>query len=761
VPASGCTISVVLRAAASSITLCLLCLAARTVAAEESDASDGSPEPDASDASDDDADPLRTVIVGARPDGQGEDGGRTGSVVSRPQIQERQPRSAPDALRYEPGASVQQTAHGQASVYLRGLTGQQTVMLFDGIRLNNATFRQGPNQYFFTVDSHTVSSIEVIRGSASVLYGSDALGGVILAMPVEPVLREGVGGFRVVPRTSFSLTTADSLRGGRFEAAAQAGRRVAFVGGVGYRAAGLLEAGGIVRNPADGEVPQVPRFADDGRTQLGTGFDEATFDGRLLIDLGGWGRVTAAAYGYRELDAPRTDQCPAAFAPWDECLTYEEQFRDLAYVAWDGGPRLGRALETLRVSLSYQRQHERRRLDRPSSFTQLRGVDDAHTIGLVAAARTARWRPRRWVGLALRFGTDLYVDWLASEASTTFTDVDVTVPQSRGLYIDGSSYVWWGLFVEGEALFPMGLTLRAGGRLAATAASAPADEASSTAGVDQAWVEPVGRGGVEWAPLDWLAVLLNVDQGFRAPNLDDLTSRQQTGPGFQFENAALEPERSLTVEAGLRVDSRWFGAEASFFWTRITGAMLRAPRTSDQCPPSTPGCVNSWNRFQLVNADEPSEVLGTELEALARFPGGFSLRATLAYAYGEGPNPGDPPTDPGIAWDPRVPLSRIPPLNGTVELLWRWRAVGLYAGAALRWAATQDRLAISDQSDARIPLGGTPGYVVLDLRAGYRLERNLLLSLVFENVTDAAYRVHGSSINGPGRGLLLTLELGL
>ena len=83
---------------------------------------------------------------------------------------ERLPRSAPDALRNEPGVYVQQSGHGQGSPYIRGRTGQQTLVLFDGIRVNTSMWRQGPNQYFFTVDSRTVHSIEVIRGGASTLY---------------------------------------------------------------------------------------------------------------------------------------------------------------------------------------------------------------------------------------------------------------------------------------------------------------------------------------------------------------------------------------------------------------------------------------------------------------------------------------------------------------------------------------------------------------------------------------------------------------
>ena len=82
-------------------------------------------------------------------------------------VRDALPRSAPDALRGVPGVSVQQTSHGQASPYVRGLTGQRVVHLFDGIRLNTGIYRQGPNQYFFTVVSATLERLEVVRGSAS------------------------------------------------------------------------------------------------------------------------------------------------------------------------------------------------------------------------------------------------------------------------------------------------------------------------------------------------------------------------------------------------------------------------------------------------------------------------------------------------------------------------------------------------------------------------------------------------------------------
>jgi iron complex outermembrane receptor protein/hemoglobin/transferrin/lactoferrin receptor protein len=77
----------------------------------------------------------------------------------------------------------------------------------------------------------------------------------------------------------------------------------------------------------------------------------------------------------------------------------------------------------------------------------------------------------------------------------------------------------------------------------------------------------------------------------------------------------------------------------------------------------------------------------------------------------------------------------------------------------VRWATLQDRLAIADYSDGRIPKYGTPGFAILDLRLGYSFREHISLSAVIENLLDAPYRYHGSSINGPARGLSLVLKV--
>lgn len=103
------------------------------------------------------------------------------SVIDHQSIQNDQLRSASEALMLTPGVFVQKTNHGGGSPFVRGLTGNQTLLLVDGIRLSNATTRYGPNQYFNTIDLFSVEKIEVLHGNGSVQYGSDAMGGTVQA----------------------------------------------------------------------------------------------------------------------------------------------------------------------------------------------------------------------------------------------------------------------------------------------------------------------------------------------------------------------------------------------------------------------------------------------------------------------------------------------------------------------------------------------------------------------------------------------------
>ena len=104
---------------------------------------------------------------------------RSVTIMPRGTMKEQTPRTLPEALHDTPGTFVQQTNMGGGSPIIRGMIGPQLLIMVDGIRFNNSTYRTGPGQYLNLIDPLSIDRIEVLRGPGSVLYGSDAMGGVI------------------------------------------------------------------------------------------------------------------------------------------------------------------------------------------------------------------------------------------------------------------------------------------------------------------------------------------------------------------------------------------------------------------------------------------------------------------------------------------------------------------------------------------------------------------------------------------------------
>ena len=174
---------------------------------------------------------------------------------------ERIVRTVPEALKHEPGVMVQKTGHGQGSPYIRGFTGYRDLLLIDGVRLNNSVFRDGPNQYWNTVDALNLRRIELIRGPASMLYGSDAVGGVVNAVTRGAQdLRPGSNWDR---RLYYRFASAENSHMSRAESIGRLSDTLTLSAGFSFKDFGDLEGGRSVG------------------TQEKTGYDERDWDAKL------------------------------------------------------------------------------------------------------------------------------------------------------------------------------------------------------------------------------------------------------------------------------------------------------------------------------------------------------------------------------------------------------------------------------------------------------------------------------------------------
>ena len=105
--------------------------------------------------------------------------------VGKEQVRAESPDVLAEILRGLPGVFFQQTTPGQGIPIIRGLKGSQILHLVDGMRINNAFFRDAPNQYLGLVDAFAIDRIEVVRGASGSAYGADAMGGVVNILTPE------------------------------------------------------------------------------------------------------------------------------------------------------------------------------------------------------------------------------------------------------------------------------------------------------------------------------------------------------------------------------------------------------------------------------------------------------------------------------------------------------------------------------------------------------------------------------------------------
>jgi outer membrane receptor protein involved in Fe transport len=629
----------------------------------------------------------------------------TTTVVDAAEFARRLPRSTPEALMDAPGVLVQKTNHGSGSPYVRGLVGNQVLVLVDGVRLNNSTYRFGPNQYLATIDPGQVERVEILRGAGSVLYGSDALGGVINVITKKPPL--SLNRTRLGLAATAKAMTSGMEQGGRVEVEA-AGPRLAARAGFSGRNFGDIHAGGSLGV----EAP--------------SGYGELAGDASLLFRASDRSLISFSYQHLRQNDVPRFDQvAQRGFARY----SFDPQVRQLGAVNLRHFPG-GGAIRSVESTLSFHRSFERREIQRAGSTTQTIEEDTIGTLGFSTQANFVPWR-----GWTFRSGADLYGDRIASTRRDEPLAGGVSSSR-RGLYPDGARARSFAGFVSGTTNRGRA-TVDVGARYTHFIVSASDAVFGEIELSNGAWV---GNAGATYRLTSHAQVFGSVSQAFRSPNVDDVSTLGNFDSGVEVPSPNLVPERSVSVEAGLRLQAGPVAMTASGFRTNLRDLIDRVRSTFQGSD-----FYEGQPVFQKANVQR-AYVYGAEIEADWRATGRLTIFGHASYAFGHQPTLDQP-------------MRRIPPLNGLLAARWTTGADGLWIEGRVRAASAQTRLSAGDLSDHRINPAGTPGWIVASIGAGRPLGSKVEIVGAIENLFNEAYRIHGSGIDGVGRSAWVGLRV--
>ena len=711
------------------------------------------------------------------------------SVIDRSQIERINAPTTPRILRETVGVWAQQTTSGQGSPLLRGLTGYQAFLSIDGVRLNNSTFRSGPNQYLATMSPDSLDRIEVLRGPGSMLYGSGAMGGVISMFTKDLILDSASDKWSLQSRAFGRFASGTSERLGRLEVMGGK-KQIGFSVGASARWLGDVNPGSgydlhyknrkfeFVTDEPEGvqvydkppkEVPE--RWLIDSEGPLDWNAYDA--DAKFAYQLSDTSTVNVAYQLWRQPQTPRYDKI--APREYDEFF-FEPQNRDLFYATYSSEPAYT-AIDQLRFTASIHRQKEGRNELKRGATERRQRFDTVSTLGLSAQATSSSLPSQRVVA-----GGEFYFDTISSQ--TIKTDINTgaeAVDETKGRFIDGSRFWDANLYLQDEVALHERLELTLGGRYTLYNTRADLSVRSDQFGnFNESGSALTGSAGIVASINDQLNVVGNFATSFRAPSLNDTTAVEVTNEGIDSPSPDLKSETGWTVEGGLKARYPQFAGSLTLFHGRIKDLVTRVLAEDAYAGETLPDLIQELQRnnpgtevFVFDNVDEV-QIQGIELtgtvpiqDSWSIYGNAMSTRGKVLVINGGAPDPQKP-------WEERI--RREPPLNGMLGLRWHPPAERFWGGFFVRGATEQRRLNRSDIRDPRIPgttretsevefdtagnaIGeGSPGWFTLNLRGGMQVTEYSHLTLALENLLNKRYREHGSGINAPGFNVIVSLN---
>jgi outer membrane receptor protein involved in Fe transport len=657
------------------------------------------------------------------------------SVVQRRDLVQQIPNTITDLFRTLPGLDVTGVGVNQGRPQIRGQRGQRILLLEDGLRLNNFRRQQDFGELPALVDVTGVDRVEVVRGPASVLYGSDAIGGVVNIITRTPQ-QDGFHG------------TVSGRYGGVEEQKTGSARIYGRFGAM------TLRAGGTVREAAPYRAPAGTFGAitlDSDTEVLNTGVEDTSFDVRLGYEPAGGHSVWGKFESYSADNAGFGSVDPGVYAPElpEIDITYPAQSWTKLTAGYLGQD-LGTAVADQVQLLAYGQDNERdlhlgfnlSPFPGASIVTLNQNFTDIRTYGLRAEARKLATP-----SVLLTYGVDL----LKERAEGT--DNNTTIMEGFGPFpiedvsdrpqLPQSEFLTFGAFVQGEVQLTDRFSVVAGGRYQNSSA-----QTFATPGLEDQQPVDISDGTVVGA-LNTLFELGNgftlvgsLGRAFRSPNLIErfFDGATPEGSGYQIRNTDLKAETSHNVDVGLRYVRDRFSFEAFTFRNKIKDG-IRIQRLDTE--------VNGLTAYQNTNVEELL-FRGVELSTEVGVAGGFSVGGNFTWMDSKDALNEENPV--GESFNSKV--------TGTLR----------YTDPSNRFWATYEVRRNGDRKDVDLgdnPVGDVlPGFTVMHLRTGVTVLRTESmahrLNIALTNLTNELYAEFSNASffrPEPKRNLTLTWEV--
>ncbi len=678
-------------------------------------------------------------------------------VLNASDISSLQSQTTADLISNSGNVFVQKSQLGGGSVTIRGFEANRTLLVIDGVRMNNLIYRAGHLQNIVTTDNNSLDRVEILFGPSSTIYGSDALGGVIHLYTKKPILAaDDKNNIKVNLFSRYGAVNNEKTNHFDFNFGT---KRIASFTSFTYSDFGNLR-GGTKKNPfynsSYGERPfYVERINGrdslvknaDRYVQAQSGYSQYDLVQKFLFQQNEYLSHGINIQYSNSSDVPRYDRLtdPAGtglrFAQW----YYGPQKRLLT--AYDLNIKKPRGkFEGIHFGVNYQDIVESRHTRRFNSNELSHRNEHVNVVGTNLDFQKIINRHN------IRFGLDGQFNTLKSTANVQNIITGISAPLDTR-YPDGNntmmntalyfSHTWqinskW-ILVDG---IRAGVVSLHSTFVDTSFFHLPFTEASQS--------NPVFSGNIGLInnPSDDWKISLLLSTGYRVPNVDDLSKVFESAPGVLIiPNPNLKPERTINTELGItklfNQKTRW---ENAVYYTQFIDAIVTDKFTFN----GQDLLFYDGSKSQIFANQNKQEayLYGFSSNIKSECIENFILAFGMNYTYGR------------IKTDSvDYPLDHIPPFMMRLSVTYSNKKFSSdffmnYNG----WKKLKDYYLNGEDNEQYATADGIPAWLTANMRVSYKVHKLFTLQAGVDNILDTQYRTFASGINAPGRNIFAALK---
>ena len=673
-------------------------------------------------------------------------------VIPESIILQNSPQTSADLLEQTGEVFVQKSQLGGGSPMIRGFSANRILLSLDGSRLNNVIYRSGNIHNIISIDPNILAGVEVLFGPASVMYGSDAIGGAINFQVKDPTfsinktkingsqnvqynsssnskhynINFGISKKNIASLTSFSYSSFQNLRSGakRNEKYPNFGLRDEYV----------------IRDEINDRDEIV--INENVNVQKFSGYSQINLINKINLKLNEQINVLYGLYLSKSSNIPR----------YDRLLIYDDLFTP-RYSEWYYGPDLFlmnklqinsfkkiKIFDAYKINLSHQLVRESRHTRRFND-NHLKNRNEEVKIFSINADFDKKNN-----GSELYYGIESIINKVNSNANQENIITNEKINISTRYPDNGSDYFSNSIYMAykrkfGDIKTNMGIRGNIS-NLKSQISSLFFDFPFKEITVKSSSMS--GNIGFRY-DLNSSVFKFQYSNGFRTPNLDDVGKIFDSEPGnVIMPNPNLKPENANNFEFNYEINKGKLSMNNSIYYIRLNNAIIRSNGLFNGKDSIIYDGINS--RIQTLTNGGKAFVIGFSNNISVKLNDNITIENSISYN-----NSKDILND--------RPLRHSPPLFGKTSLTFSKKTFKIIYH--LNYNGKKDIEDFSQSELNKLYLytnDGSPAWMTHNISFSYNYNYFIKFNFSIENIFDIHYRTYSSGISAPGRNVNIGLN---